>query len=224
MKLEDDGNEEGGLAAGNFSEWTAEMLGALGGERVAMVPCGGCTACCTASQFVEIGPDETDTLSRIPGELLFPAPRRPQGHVVLGYDERGHCPMLVDGGCSIYEHRPRACRTYDCRIFSASGLLPEGDEKTLIARRAQRWRFGYGTEADRHRHSAVRAASAYLAMHTEMLPGGAEATNPAYLAGLALEVHDLFLGGTGEPEDPDAVRTRLRGCTVAQRAWPGGTG
>ena len=30
--------------------------------------------------------------------------------------------MLVDGRCSIYEHRPRTCRTYDCRIFTATGL------------------------------------------------------------------------------------------------------
>ena len=30
----------------------------------------------------------------------------------MGYDERGHCPMLVDGDCSIYDHRPRTCRMY----------------------------------------------------------------------------------------------------------------
>ena len=60
------------------------------------MPCGTCTACCTSSQFVHIGPDEVDTLAHIPAELLFPAPRMPKGHVLLGYDERGHCPMLID--------------------------------------------------------------------------------------------------------------------------------
>jgi hypothetical protein len=214
VRPDGDGSDGEVLAAGNFSAWTAQMLGAMGGERVAVVPCGGCTACCTASQFVEIGPDEADTLARIPAELLVPAPRRPHGHVVLGYDERGHCPMLVGGGCSIYDHRPRACRTYDCRIFAAAGLLPDGDDKVLIARRARRWRFDYPTEADRHRHDAVRAASSFLSAHTELLPDGAEVTNPAYLAGLALEIHDLFLGGTGEAVDPDAVRSRLRGRTA----------
>ena len=88
------------------------------------VPCGTCTACCTSSQFVHIEPDERDALAHIPAELLFPAPGRPRGHVLLGYDERGHCPMLVDGACSIYAHRPRTCRTYDCRVFAAAGVDP----------------------------------------------------------------------------------------------------
>ncbi len=79
----------------------AGLQGAIRGERGSEVPCGSCTACCTSSQFVHIGPDETDTLARIPAALLFPAPRQPPGHVLLGYDERGHCPMLVDGRCSI---------------------------------------------------------------------------------------------------------------------------
>ena len=121
--------------AGDFSSWLRAMQAAIREERDADVPCGTCTACCTSSQFVHIAPDETDTLSHIPSALLFPAPRLPRGHVLLGYDERGHCPMLVDGQCSIYEHRPRTCRTYDCRVFPASGLHLDDDErKVLIAR------------------------------------------------------------------------------------------
>jgi Fe-S-cluster containining protein len=85
--------------------------------------------------------------------------------VVLGYDERGHCPMLIDGRCSIYEHRPRTCRIYDCRIFPAAGLALDGEEKVLIARRAGRWRFRYPTPADEADHDAVRAAAASLAEH-----------------------------------------------------------
>src|ERR1700680_3946260 len=105
-----DGNvsEAGPLAAGDFSAWINDMQRAIRGERGSDVPCGGCTACCTSSQFIHIAPDETDTLYRIPAELLFSAPRLPRGHVVLGYDERGHCPMLIDNRCSIYQHRPRA--------------------------------------------------------------------------------------------------------------------
>ncbi len=63
--------------------------------------------------FVHIKPDETQTLRRIPRALLFPAPGLPKGHRVMGYDDRGYCPMLVDDKCSIYEDRPQACRTYD---------------------------------------------------------------------------------------------------------------
>src|SRR5947208_12349784 len=98
-------SDEGELAAGDFSSWLRDMRAALRGERTANVPCDGCTACCTGSQFVHIEPDETETLSHIPTTMLFPAPGRPRGHLVLGYDEQGHCPMLADDQCSIYEHR-----------------------------------------------------------------------------------------------------------------------
>ncbi len=125
------------LDAGPFSPWLNEVLGAIRGEHGSDVPCNGCTACCTSSQFIHIEPDEDDTLSCIPPELLFPAPRLPRGHVLLGYDEHGHCPMLVDDHCSIYEHRPRTCRTYDCRIFPAAGLTIDESDKVLINRQAQ---------------------------------------------------------------------------------------
>lgn len=147
------------MDAGPFGPWLAEMGAALRGEGdgVVAVPCAGCTACCTSGQFVHIGPDEADTLARIPPALLAPAPRLPPGHVVLGYDEHGRCPMLVDGACSIYEHRPRACRVYDCRVFAAAGVEPS---KPLIAERVRRWRFSYPTPADRAAHDRVRAAAA----------------------------------------------------------------
>lgn len=214
---EGDEQEEGDLPAGDFSAWMAAVQGALRGERAADVPCDGCTACCTSSQFVHIAPDEADALSHIPVALLFPAPGLPRGHVVLGYDERGRCPMLVDDRCSIYEHRPRTCRTYDCRVFPAAGVsLDDDDDKVLIARRARRWRFGFPTQADRDQHEAVRAAAAFLREHRGALPDGAVASNATALAVLAIELHDTFLHRDAatnqtmvvEP-DPQAVRVEL---------------
>jgi Fe-S-cluster containining protein len=148
------------LPAGSFAAWLDAMQAALRGEGDAEVPCGDCTACCTSSQFVQIGPDETETLAHIPKDLLFPAPLRPKGHYVLGYDEHGHCPMLDDGRCSIYEHRPRTCRTYDCRIFAATGLEVDAESPTKveIAARARRWRFSFPTDDDRRLQDAVRVA------------------------------------------------------------------
>src|SRR6187399_1589388 len=124
-RLVDEGVDDVPVDAGGFASWIDSLRLALRGEADADVPCGSCTACCTSAQFVHIGPDETDALAHIAPELLVAAPGRPRGHVVLGYDERGHCPMLVDGACSIYEHRPRTCRTYDCRVFPAAGLEPQ---------------------------------------------------------------------------------------------------
>lgn len=167
------------------------MQTAFRGERASDVPCDGCTACCCSSQFVHVGPDETEALSRIPPELLFPAPRMPAGHVLLGYDEQGRCPMLTDDGCSIYEHRPRACRTYDCRIFPAAGVELDDDEGP-IAQRAGCWRFHFPTVVDQAEHDAVRAAATFVKEHQSDLVGAAPGT-PTRLAVLAIEAHDAFL-------------------------------
>jgi len=204
------------LAAGDFSSWIDEMQAAIRDEGDSDVPCNGCTACCRSSQFVHIGPDEIDTLARIPAPLLFPAPGRPRGHVVLGYDERGHCPMLVDDACSIYADRPKACRTYDCRVFAAAGL-DAGTDKVEITRRARRWEFSYAGETAEIEHDAVRAAAAFLDAHAELVRDGGIPTNPTQLAVLAIELHDLFLNDdeqTGAPKvgEPDVgvVRAALR--------------
>ena len=181
------------LAAGEFGAWITDMQLALRGEQDATVPCGDCTACCTSSQFVHIAPGETETLARIPQALRFAAPRMPHGHVLLGFDERGHCPMLVDGACSIYEHRPRTCRTYDCRVFPAAGIEDDDASKHHITMRARRWRFDHATPNDDTRHASVVAAATFLHEHAE---GFAERDRPVtttQLAVLAVEMHDLFL-------------------------------
>jgi len=205
----------GDLPAGPLGEWLDAMRAALSGERDADVPCAGCTACCRSAQFVHIAPDETDTLAHVPRELLFPAPFRPRGHVVMGFDDRGHCPMLVDDRCSIYEHRPRTCRTYDCRVFAATGVEVEAG-KDALARRIARWRFDLADAGDSLRADALRAAAAFLDTHPELFPDGGPPGNPAQRAVLAVEVCELFLDfdAHGSPfvREPsrDAVRAELQ--------------
>ena len=200
--MADDANDDGELEAGDFSAWIDDTQRAIRGERAADVPCDGCTACCTSSQFVHIGPDETDTLSHIPAELLFPAPLMPRGHLLMGYDERGHCPMLVDNRCSIYEHRPRTCRTYDCRVFPATDVAVDDDRaKVLLAKRVARWRFSFPDAADRARHDAARAATKYLVEHDDLFPEGTVPVTATQRAVLAIEIHEVFLrfdDATGE--------------------------
>jgi Fe-S-cluster containining protein len=181
--------DETDLAAGSFSAWLIEIQGAMRGDRDADVPCAGCTACCTSSQFVHIEPSETDTLAHIPADLLFPAPRRPRGHVLLGYDERGHCPMLIDNRCSIYEHRPRTCRTYDCRVFAATGIEVDDPGQALIAQRVQRWRFDFPAQEDLEQHAAVRAAATFITEHPDALPDRTRPATATQQAVLAIEMH-----------------------------------
>ena len=125
------------------------MRAAIRGERDSDVPCNGCTACCT---LVAVRPHRTrrDRHARAhPGRAVVPGTgpaARPRGARLR---RAGHCPMLVDDKCSIYEHRPHACRTYDCRVFPAAGLDPA--PRRSISRRARRWRFSYSTDARSHR-------------------------------------------------------------------------
>jgi Fe-S-cluster containining protein len=180
----------GDLPAGRYGAWAADTASAIRGERDAEVPCGTCTACCTSSQFVHIGPDELDALAHIPAELRFSAPMLPAGHQVMGYDEHGRCPMFGEHGCSIYEHRPRTCRTYDCRVFPASGVAVAADQP-VIGARAARWRFEVLDEHDRARRDAVHAALGSLEdqIAAQVGPG----PSPTQLAARAVEVHETFL-------------------------------
>ncbi|MCU1346014.1 MAG: hypothetical protein JWL70_2280 [Acidimicrobiia bacterium] len=194
------------LPAGRFSAWVTATRLAIRGEAEADVPCGTCTACCASSQFVHIGPEETDSLAHIPPALLFPAPQMPKGNVLMGYDEHGRCPMLTDIGCSIYEHRPRTCRTYDCRVFPATGVSLDGDDKPLIADQAKRWRFALESESDRIEQAAVRAAAKFVQERREVFRDGIGPTTPTQVAVLAVEISRTFEAGDPSVED---VRTAI---------------
>lgn len=209
------GDDAGALDAGDFGSWLTSVTDALAGDGGSDVPCGTCTACCTSSQFVHIAPDEADALAHIPRQLLFAAPGRPRGHVLMGYDERGQCPMLRDGACSIYAHRPRTCRTYDCRVFAASGIEPSEPAKAAVAAQVRRWRFRVANDEDRARRDAVRAAAAYVRDRPEVLPDGAGPLTDTQRAVLAVELGDLFArvaggrSGAAALPGPDEVRVEI---------------
>jgi hypothetical protein len=113
--------------------------------------------------------------------------------------------MLVDGACSIYEDRPRTCRTYDCRIFTAAAVAPDAATQPAIAERVRSWRCRFDTPVARARADAVQAAAAFLRAHRADLPPEIAPANPTGLAVLAVEVHELFLASTGPSTEPDAA-------------------
>jgi uncharacterized protein len=180
------------LDASDFATWKREMQSAIRGNGESDVACDTCTACCTSSQFVHIAPSETDALAHIPKQLLFRAPNMERGHVLLGYNELGHCPMLVNNRCSIYAHRPRTCRTYDCRIFAAADVIVEEQDKQLIAQQAVRWQFTYSSDSGRMEQAAIAAAAEFLRVRKNELEKAP--TTSTQRAVLAFEIHELFLG------------------------------
>jgi uncharacterized protein len=207
-------SDAGPLDAGPFAPWLRRTIAVLEGQpgAEADVPCDGCTACCESSQFVLVEPDEHDTRAHIPNELLFPAPGAPEGSSVIPYDADGRCPMLRDDGCSIYAHRPRTCRAYDCRVLAAAGV-DVGPEKPTIRRRVDRWRFTFegdgGASSDERSAAAVRSAAGFLADHADELPHGGPP--PTQRAALAVELHGLFTSAAEPTTAEVLVALRRRG-------------
>lgn len=75
------------------------------------VPCGTCTACCEIlSPYLTI---EEINSGKYPISLVQEG--RNGAAVTLFRNSEGGCSMFIDGKCFIYEHRPIACRQFDCR-------------------------------------------------------------------------------------------------------------
>jgi Fe-S-cluster containining protein len=153
--------------------------------------------------FIHIKPEETETIRRIPSALLFPAPGLPKGHLVMGYSDQGHCPMLVDDKCSIYEYRPQTCRRYDCRVFAATGVPVDQTAQADIAHRVQAWVFDYESEESRKEQMLLKDAAAFLGKNRDLFPPGSLPTQPAQLAAVAVRIYRLF--SDMNDGTPDAV-------------------
>ncbi len=181
--------------AGEFSAWLAETLDSMHRGQGVDVPCGDCVACCTSSLFVHIEADEAEARAHIPAAWMFDAPGAPPGTKVVGHNEQGHCPLMVESACTIYAHRPRTCREYDCRVFAAAGLRPESQPK--IDARVVRWRFSYVDQAAREAHEAVKATARFLCDH----PAAFSRPPPPSRLGIALAAlrgHPALLGNADD--------------------------
>lgn len=182
----------------SVANWLRETQRTRNQGEDAVVPCGSCTACCTSSYFIHIAPDETDALAAIPKKWLVKAPGLPKGHVLLGYDEKGHCPMFRENRCSIYDRRPRTCRQYDCRLYAVTETAPEDDRHGIRGAISQ-WRVQAKTPREQDLLRAVRAAARFLRQHATAFPEGMVPTQPSGQALMALRGHKLFLPGKDVP-------------------------
>lgn len=155
----------------------------------AEVPCDGCRECCWHHR---VGVD--------------PAAERPQdlAHLTMEHDADGYflskradgaCVHLGPQGCTVYSHRPRGCRTYDCRVAGLAGLVEpfEGDH------RAPAWHFPVRTPEDKAvLLAAGLAAYPYVKrqLSGETLPSWAE-----MLVTVLKHVHELMEEFYAIPED-----------------------
>lgn len=88
-------------------------------EPLEDVPCGECKLCCE-KLAPHLLPEEVAS-GLYPLSLIQPSAEQALnvpniGPIVTLYRKKeGGCGMLVDGKCSIYDYRPKACRQFDCR-------------------------------------------------------------------------------------------------------------
>jgi Fe-S-cluster containining protein len=193
------------IDAGPFGEWLTQMRASLRGYGGTEVPCGECRGCCVSSYHIPVRPEDVQARTRIPDEYLITASGQLPGHFMMTYREDGTCPMLRQGNCSIYEHRPQTCRDYDCRIFAAAGIEAGGADKPVINQRVREWLFRYGSLDDRRAHEAVLAAAAFIRDQRAAFPGARAPTAPTGIAVLAIKVYSVFLDPGVAKREPAQV-------------------
>jgi hypothetical protein len=86
--------------------------------------------------------------------------------------------MLVNDKCSIYEHRAQTCRSYDCRVFTATGVPVDEKTQAEIGRRVQQWVFRYESDDSREEHRTLNEAAAFLRHNKDLFPPGPCPTSP----------------------------------------------
>lgn len=194
------------VAGGQFSRWLRDYLRAqTQAEPSAQVPCGDCNACCKASYFIPIHSDERETIAHIPAARLTRSPRASEPQWALDQSCGDRCSMLVDGACSIYGQRPRACRRFDCRVFAAAAVSLGSGPRAAVNERVWQWRFDYPSELDAACQSAVLAAAAFLQRRADLLDPDLAPVDAGELAKAAVFVHELFLEPNAASLAPDAT-------------------
>jgi hypothetical protein len=191
--------------AGSLGQWLSTMQAVLRNEAVADVPCDGCVGCCVSSYAIPLRPSDKVALDAVPARLLgLPADGR---LAQMNHRDDGTCPMLEANRCTIYAGRPQTCRDYDCRIYAATGLLPDGN-RPVIRERVLEWRFASATEQESAQLAALHRAASFIREHSALFPPTTRARSAAAAAVLAVKTWPLFIGDEatnekgGGPEDP----------------------
>jgi hypothetical protein len=203
--------------AGSFGTWLNAMRAVLRGEQDADVPCGDCVGCCISAYPIPLRPTDRVALETVPAAYLQ-LPSEPGGLARMGYDTAGSCPMLRAGRCSIYSDRPRTCRDYDCRVYAAAGLLPDGD-RPVIHERVGAWRFGIDSSADQDAAVAVRRAAQFIRRHASAFPPAMRAGSATAAAVLAVKIWELFVQSSEDIEAEDSVRRTVQEVVTMARAF-----
>lgn len=200
------------IDAGDLDTWLHDILASFKTGTGIDVPCGECRGCCSAGRFIHLVPSDLLAYSAIPRQLLHRTAGMPEGDAVMGYLDGGFCPMLKAGNCSIYPSRPSTCRTFDCRVLAATGLVMEGQWSERINERVLSWQFTFASEESQRRYEAMRDTAAFIRQHAAAFPGGKIPTQPTSLAVLAIKVHPVLLSPVSFSSAVDVANAIVAEC------------
>lgn len=189
------------------------MRGVLRGERASEVPCGGCVACCVSSYPIPLRTQDAVARSAVPEQWLI-GPALPGERWLMGFREDGSCPFLEGRTCGIYADRPQTCRDYDCRLYAAAGLVPDG-HRPAIEQRVRAWEFRFGSDVERGEARAVRRAARFIRGNPALFPLGMRAGSATAAAVLGVKTYPLFL----DPERAEPAEETARRVIEAARAF-----
>jgi hypothetical protein len=209
--------------AGSFGAWLAAMRAVLRGEKSADVPCGSCTGCCVSSYPIPLRTTDHVALERVPSRYLHLPAGAGSGFARMGFRDDGSCPLLSASGCSIYSDRPQTCRDYDCRIYAAAGLLPDG-ERPVIRQRVLAWQFGHETAEDQALAAALRRAADFICSHAALFPVAMRAGSATAAAVLAVKTCELFLDPVSAQGVGGSLQQAVRCVIDAASAFDRGKG
>ena len=117
--------------------------------------------------------------------------------------------MLGSSGCTIYDRRPRTCRSFDCRIFAATGIEPPGGSDSKVAERVRDWTFDDSDDQGVTRRALDETLMFLKAFEEVFIPYGIEPGTPI-VANVAADLMHLFLEPSSEVEQLQAVIKELR--------------
>jgi uncharacterized protein len=207
--------------AGRFSDWLQSMRAVLRGERDADVPCGNCVGCCVSSYPIPLRPRDEVARQQVPERWLIGA-AQPGERWLMGFREDGSCPFLEQRSCSIYKGRPQTCRDYDCRIYAAAGLSPDG-ARPVISERVHAWEFHFTSDQERMEAAAVRRAASFVRAHALQFPEAMRAGSATAVAVLAVKTYELFLDAEEWAAGVPSGRPTVQHVIEAARSFDGGS-
>ena len=117
----------------NYNNLPVVITSVTSNEPISDVPCGTCTRCCEL--LAPMLSSEEITSGLYPLSLINPTEQQrkenPNSNIVVTLYRKpgGGCGMFIDGRCSIYDIRPKACRQFDCRKGHYSELNEFAKEK-----------------------------------------------------------------------------------------------